>query len=390
MLWVVMNCVKGDVRVMKEARALRAAGYEVQLAGITLGEDSFDLVHEGFPLRLVAYTPHSRNFGFINVLISFSLLELMAFLGLIAVFWVTCLLIPEDAVNGRVNAAALLSTIFIAAVLFKFRRPITNRVRSLWEFITYFTYTYRNEATSAVEEPKNDSDRLDHIELHPLYAIIDHGARSWIVRVRGMNRALCIALRQVEFDIVHCHDFTALPVGVWLKQEKSPLKLVYDGHELFSSVFADNVQLEWIRRFERRASSLIDAGITVNDSIARVLGEYYPKLPTPVVVCNATPKPTESAAHQDYDGRLHDAANIPRDCKILLFQGGLARHRGLAPLTAAGDDLPKNWRLVYMSAGNYERETRKLAQMADPEGDMIRFLPRRLKRNSPNGPRARR
>jgi hypothetical protein len=194
----------------------------------------------------------------------------------------------------------------------------------------------------------------------------------------------------VEFDIVHCHDFTALPVGVWLKQEKSPLKLVYDGHELFSSVFADNVQLEWIRRFERRASSLIDAGITVNDSIARVLGEYYPKLPTPVVVCNATPKPTESAAHQDYDGRLHDAANIPRDCKILLFQGGLARHRGLAPLTAAGDDLPKNWRLVYMSAGNYERETRKLAQMADPEGDMIRFLPRRLKRNSPNGPRARR
>ncbi len=378
-LCVVMNGVAKDVRVMKEALTLRAAGYDVQLAGITGDEETVNLVHEGFPLRLVAYTPHSRNLGLVNTLFSRSLVALAGLATFVVLFLVLRWSIAKEAVYGHVDVAALLVTMVIAAILLRFRRRIIGVLGPLWGLYNYFAYTYRGERELVVEEPKGDSTLADRIDSHVWRAIIGHGARGWITHINGMNRAVYVAFRQTEFDIVHCHDFTALPVGVWLKRDRPRLKLVYDSHELFSAVFADSpVRHEWIRRFERRASSHIDACITVNDSIARVLGEYYPRLPAPVVVCNATPKPVAGDPNDGdtaYDGRLHDAAGIPRDCKILLFQGGMARHRGLAQLTAAGGALPKDWRLVYMGWGNYEGDIRKLAELADPSGEMIRFVP---------------
>jgi glycosyltransferase involved in cell wall biosynthesis len=252
-------------------------------------------------------------------------------------------------------------------------------VQTLGGIYSYFAYTYRGVAQAAIDEPKSGSAFSGHIDAHPLRTLVDHTARGWIAHINGFNRAVYLACRNGDFDIVHCHDFTALPAGILLKRDRPGLRLVYDSHELFSAVFADSaVRQEWVRRFEKRASPLVDACITVNDSIARVLRDYYPKLPKPIVVCNATPKPASDEAQSErrqYDGRLHDAARIPRQCKILLYQGGFAQHRGLAQLTAAGGNLPPQWRLVFMGRGNYESDIRDLAALADPSGELIRFVP---------------
>jgi glycosyltransferase involved in cell wall biosynthesis len=378
-LCVVMNGVRNDVRVMKEAHSLRAAGYDVQLAGIINKEETVNLVHEGFPLRLVAYTAHSRNLAMVSSLFSRLLVALAGLAAFVGLFLVVRWLLPAEATFGHVGAAAFLVTLIVVAILIGIRRPIIAALRPLWELFNYFTHAYRGDPELTIEEPEPDPAHAERIQTNILRTIVSHGGRAWIAHINGLNRAVYVALRRAEFDIVHCHDFTALPAGVWLKRDRPQLKLVYDSHELFSAVFAESpVRHEWIRRFERRASPYIDACITVNDSIARMLGEYYPKLPAPVVVCNATPKPVAGDPDDEdaaYDGRLHDAAEIPRDCKILLFQGGMARHRGLAQLTAAGGGLPKDWRLVYMGWGNYEADIRALAQLADPTGDMIRFVP---------------
>ncbi len=376
-LCVVMNGVKNDVRVMKEAVALRNAGYEVQLAGITSDEHTVNLIHEGFPLRLVAYTLHSRNLGQLNSLLTGLIGAVFGLVALVILFVVLRWLIPSDAVGGRAGVAALVIVLLCGASFLRFRRPIMSRLMPLFYLAQYLLFTYRGEAEANVEEPKDDTTFSEHIESHPLRTIVGHSSRSWIAHINGLNRAVYLAVRNAEFDIVHCHDFTALPAGAWLKRDKPQLKLVYDSHELFSAVFADNpVRHEWIRRFERRASPQIDACITVNDSIARVLREYYPRLPAPVVVCNATPRPSgDDADGIAYDGRLHDAADLPHDCKILLFQGGMARHRGLAQLTAAAGGLPPDWRLVYMGWGNYEKRVRELASLADSTGERIRFVP---------------
>ncbi|MFI5013593.1 MAG: glycosyltransferase [Hyphomicrobiales bacterium] len=378
-LCVVMNGVKTDVRVMKEAHSLRAAGYDVQLAGIIGSEETVNLVHEGFPLRLVAYTAHSRNLNTVNWFFSRSLMALAGLAFLVAGFFAARWLLPAEATFGHADAAALLVTVIIVAILLSRRQRIINILPPILELYNYFAYTYRGEPKAVVEEPDSDSALAERIPSNILRAIVSHGARSWIAHINGLNRAVYVAFRHAEFDIVHCHDFTALPAGVWLKRNRPQLKLVYDSHELFSAVFAESpVRHEWIRRFERRASSQIDACITVNDNIARILGEYYPRLPAPTVVCNATLKPASDEgadAGPGYDGRLHDAAKIAHDCKILLFQGGLARHRGLAQLTGAGGALPKDWRLVYMGWGNYEADIRTLAELADPTGEMIRFVP---------------
>lgn len=81
-----------------------------------------------------------------------------------------------------------------------------------------------------------------------------------------------------------------------------------------------------------------------------------PRVPDPQVVMNASmiaPVPV-------YDGRLHDAAQLPREQKIILFQGGFSPHRGLPQLVEAANALPAEWTLVMMGWGGMEAELRAM------------------------------
>jgi glycosyltransferase involved in cell wall biosynthesis len=163
-----------------------------------------------------------------------------------------------------------------------------------------------------------------------------------------------------------------LPVGLKLKS-KSPVKVVYDSHEVYTELSNNSyVKKTYFSRFERKAAGQVDAFITVNDSIADYLKKKNPELPEPVVVKNAT-----KVVEQDirYDGRLHEAAGLNSDKKILLYQGGYATHRGLLHLVHASVLLPDDWCTVFMGWGNLEETLREVARQIDPGGEKIRFVP---------------
>ncbi len=117
------------------------------------------------------------------------------------------------------------------------------------------------------------------------------------------------------------------------------------------------------QRFLREA----DHFITINRCAAAFYRDAYPFLPLAVILRNAALREEPF----DYDGRLHEAASLPRTEKILLYQGSYTEDRGLQTLVRAGDLLPDGWTLVMMGWGPIEHELRAIAGTSPK----VRFVP---------------
>jgi len=161
-------------------------------------------------------------------------------------------------------------------------------------------------------------------------------------------------------DVVHCHDCVALPTG-WMVKKALGIPLIYDAHEIYEAVAARRLgATDYFARVHRKYLSHIDGFIAVNDGAAAYYAHAYPAAPRAVVIRNATIR-TPSAS---YDGRLHSAAGLPRDEKILLYQGGYTAHRGLQTLVHAAELLPSGWSLVMMGWGPIAAELQSIAAKA--------------------------
>lgn len=132
-----------------------------------------------------------------------------------------------------------------------------------------------------------------------------------------------------KFSIVHCHDQLMLNLGGMIKKINPETILIYDSHEMFHSwpinftskklmiilktYFVRKIQI--IR--ERKFSKNIDYLITVTQSIANILTNYFLLKNKPLVVRNIT-------GFQELKERkkiLREKFNIPENKKILVFIG---------------------------------------------------------------------
>lgn len=135
--------------------------------------------------------------------------------------------------------------------------------------------------------------------------------------------------RQHVASIVVAHDLPMLAVGRTLANEFSA-RLIYDSHELYSEQeFSGGQQASW-EKVERRHIHACDRVITVNPSIARELKNRY-GLAEVAVVYNAE-RISPIGPRSWY---LHEYFGIPREHRILLFQGGFSAGRNLLELVEA-------------------------------------------------------
>lgn len=131
-------------------------------------------------------------------------------------------------------------------------------------------------------------------------------------------------------DVVHAHDFTALPVGVELAEEwEAPL--VYDTHEYWVGRPVEGRPAPWRRRREARQedewAGNAAAVITVGDGVARALRRDHPRWPPVSVVRNTFPeRPVDVEVSSPPTG--------------LVYAGRLAADRELEVIAAASRDLP--------------------------------------------------
>lgn len=202
--------------------------------------------------------------------------------------------------------------------------------------------------------------RLDRWVSHTAYRTV----MTWhkpLLYSDYYRHAYKVALAE-PFDVFHAHDLnTLLPAAAAARRSGRPL--VYDSHELYPDVSGLSRKERFIwRRLEPRLIRRATHVITVCESIAGELVERYRVAP-PTILLNCPPAATLTE---------HPATNLLRaraglteaDGPLVLYQGGFAPGRGIDALIDASVYLDR-CTLVLMGWGPIEDD---LARQIDRLG----------------------
>jgi len=192
------------------------------------------------------------------------------------------------------------------------------------------------------------------LELLKSFLMLFHKPLSyWDYYVRGLA-----VLEREQADIYHAHDLNTLPLA-FMAQRRFGGKIIYDSHELYTETSS-------ISRLERRISRIMEkylirrahAVITVNESIANELAQRY-KVDKPLVVMNCPPRRLSDGKEQS--NCIQQALGLNEDTPIILYQGGFSPNRGLENLVLSTRFFAKGV-LVLMGWGKLESRLRGLAE----------------------------
>lgn len=194
-----------------------------------------------------------------------------------------------------------------------------------------------------------------------------------------------------QADIYHAHDLDTLLLARQAARRVGA-KLVYDAHELYTETLTQlrgrgliqDSYVWFARRYyawiERRLIREAACVITVNPMIAEVLRQRYNvRLPATILNC-----PDFVDAGQLAIRDFRNIFGLPRDAKILLYQGVLGPGRGLHQIVQAAKFLPADYHIVFMGYGDFraalEQEAKQLVvsnrvhfQAAVPSSELLRY-----------------
>ncbi len=336
---VVLNSVSRDARVLKEAASLVAAGHEVNIIGVRDNNypDSFEITGDGVKINRINLAYMKQSLVYLRKALFF------LFFGISIIF---------------INFFSLsLSNVILLISFFFF-------ISSAWLFRKFY---FVLKASS-----NSDADTNGHSKMMDFFS----SGKQLLACLLRLYPVL-VVIRQMKPEIIHCHDVYTLPIGALLKLRKKCI-VVYDAHEIYEELpQQDNSHRYKCHLIHRFCQGFVDRFITINTSIANWYAKSYPCLPKAEIIMNASRKVDKF----DYDFRLHQAAGLPEDAKILLYQGGFATHRGLKCLVEGAKFLPENWFLVMMGWGGYEPELKVIAKQINHnekkhrKSDLIRFIP---------------
>lgn len=182
-----------------------------------------------------------------------------------------------------------------------------------------------------------------------------------ISKLRGLNPSEMTIKNRILFyepDIIHIHDLPYLKSGVVAKGILKN-KIIYDAHEIYPEIYSlTPIQKRHLSNLEKKLIKKCDVVITVNPFIADVMSERY-NIKSPEIILNAIEIPRDFP-YQNNNDFLKEFFHIPKEHKILLFQGWLSGERGLITLLNAIKRLPENIHLIYMGYGNIQTELVKI------------------------------
>lgn len=175
-------------------------------------------------------------------------------------------------------------------------------------------------------------------------------------------------LGNVQASVYHASDLYTLPAmhGAAVREQS---RLVFDSRELYTHLPA-TIRRPWVRatwksvqhRYIRRA----DCIYTVSDSIAQHLLKHNPI--NTVHVMHNVPKPQASASNSS----LRQQLDLPPNVKIVLHQGNLQRHRGVAAMVEAMHYIERCV-LVFLGGGPLKAEAHQLVSQLNLDSK-IRFM----------------
>ncbi|GGM32355.1 hypothetical protein GCM10011351_18060 [Paraliobacillus quinghaiensis] len=171
-----------------------------------------------------------------------------------------------------------------------------------------------------------------------------------------------------NYDIYHSNDLNTMPQGYisakW-RWKKKPL--IYDSHEVQTS--RTGYENPWYKKFELFFINRMDSMMVENDTRAKYNEDLYGFYPH--VLHNY---PFEEISVNKEKVNLHDMLSLPKDEKILLYQGGVQTGRGLENLVEAFPQF-KEGTLVFIGDGKIKDKLVKKVKEKNLE-EKIRFIPK--------------
>ena len=161
---------------------------------------------------------------------------------------------------------------------------------------------------------------------------LTRGAIEWQTgwRWRWLGWARFVAEHAPDADVWHAHDMTSLPAVVELKRRRGGFA-IYDSHEVYFESGRHAEQPRWAKApmeaLERELTAEVDAVVSVNDSVARIL-ERRLACGVVHVLYNCPPR----AVAPMRGSPLRHLLALPRTTPLLLYHGSLAPHRGIEQL----------------------------------------------------------
>ena len=166
------------------------------------------------------------------------------------------------------------------------------------------------------------------------------------------EQALGARIDELEPDVVHAHDLTALGVAVRAKRRASvagrQVSVVFDSIEDWAGVpqFGRITRryLAAMLQHESEYISDVDGVIAVSRTVAAALRDRHPTMPAPVIVMNC---PLLSG-QQPADSSLREVIGLGADVPLMVYSGGINPHRGLDVSIDALPMLP-GWHLAVVT-----------------------------------------
>lgn len=180
---------------------------------------------------------------------------------------------------------------------------------------------------------------------------------------RAYRRALELP-RDTSFDIIHCHDFDTLPIGVKLKR-KLYVPLIYDAHEIYGYMVARDVPRMIANSFlwlEKQLVKYVDHIINVDE---HQHGYFLSITDKPIsIIMNCKPLTSTRYEASDNEAAL-----------TILYIGTLHTGRAVPMLVDAVDELP-GVRCIIAGGGNpsYVRTIRHKCDIV-PNAEFVGRVP---------------
>lgn len=369
---LVHNDVVSDARVRKEVRTLVQAGHEVDVFGLAKpktansyppsveGSKCLQLIEISFPAAELRKRILSVVYKIVTLLSIALVTSLLIFasnqflLDTVAIALPALMLCfnefsrPKSAVSPPTRNLSFLVPVAAIAIGLLLRW-LTEHEHIDWEVLTGAMVLTATLWFSGL--------RISDVKGYLAKAFSQPEAKALQIRFHQLASLLQSRVAQRNYDVIHCHDIIALIAGAAIKKEHPRTKLVWDAHEIYEDLAQGSPHVGQLnRKLILDRQHLVDGFVTISESFAAFYAHNY-RLPKAHVVMNAT-RGREVATD---DGRLRSAAKLDPDRRILLYQGGFARQRGIEILVKAAKDLPEPWSIVAMGWGALDQYLKNAA-----------------------------
>ena len=204
--------------------------------------------------------------------------------------------------------------------------PFTNDRRVYREAKTLVDAGYDLTLYCTQEKSLPINEVIDGIKVERIFPVDTY----YNVRLEKELKGIARDLVKRGYKIFHCHDHNMLQVGAYIKAILPSATLILDSHELFhlmpnnpvnSRDYLMRLKVWVVRKIqnyrEKKNSKYIDFLITVNDSLASYLGNYF-NIKKDVLVIRNIPEYVEAYKNSNI---IREKFNIQSSDKILVFIG---------------------------------------------------------------------